>query len=156
MSLPEGYTIRRLEVSDFSRGVLNTLTALTTVGDVSQLQFENIVTKWDALTLLNGSKIYNPIVIINDQDEVVATGMLFIEEKLIHNGGTIGHIEDIAVRKDQQGKSLGKILIQKLVHVGKDSGVYKIILDCDPKNVGFYEKCGFSEAGVEMQLRFDK
>lgn len=154
MSLPEGYSIRRLETSDFSRGVLNTLTALTTVGDVSQLQFENIVTKWDSLTLLNGRKIYNPIVIINDKDEVVATGMIFIEEKLIHNGATVGHIEDIAVRKDQQGKSIGKHLIEKLVNIGKEAGVYKIILDCDPKNVGFYNKCGFSDAGVEMQLRF--
>ncbi|ODQ56854.1 hypothetical protein WICANDRAFT_81682 [Wickerhamomyces anomalus NRRL Y-366-8] len=153
-SLPEGYSIRRLKATDFARGVLNTLTALTTVGDVSQLQFENVVAKWDALTLMNGSYIYNPVVIINEKDEVVATGMLFIEEKLIHNAGTVGHIEDIAVRKDQQGKSLGKLLIKKLLEIGDKAGVYKIILDCDPKNVGFYEKCGLNEAGVEMQIRF--
>ena len=30
---------------------------------------------------------------------------------------------------------------------------YKIILDCDEKNVKFYEKCGFNNAGVEMQIR---
>lgn len=154
MSLPEGYTIRRIQESDYERGVLQTLTALTTVGEISKLQFENIVSKWDALTLINGSKIYNPVVIVNDQDQVVATGMIFLEEKLIHQGGFVGHIEDIAVREDQQGKHLGKILINELTKIGEKAGAYKIILDCDPKNVGFYNKCGFSEAGVEMTLRF--
>ncbi|CCH43876.1 putative glucosamine 6-phosphate N-acetyltransferase [Wickerhamomyces ciferrii] len=153
MSLPEGYTVRRLQESDFKRGVLDVLTALTTVGDLSELQFNNIVTKWDCLTLMNGKPIYNPVVIINDQDQVVATGMIFIEEKLIHTGGLVGHIEDIAVRNDQQGKKLGKFLIEELKTIGQKAGVYKIILDCDPKNEGFYEKCGFKNAGIEMQYR---
>jgi glucosamine-phosphate N-acetyltransferase len=29
------------------------------------------------------------------------------------------------------------------------------ILDCSPKNVGFYNKCGYEEAGQEMQCYFD-
>ena len=97
---------------------------------------------------------YNPYVITDGTDRVVATGNVIIERKVIHRGGLVGHIEDIAVAKDQQGKKLGLILIQHLSEVAKDAGCYKVILDCDEKNVGFYEKCGYKKAGVEMDLRF--
>lgn len=154
MSLPEGYSIRRMLATDHALGVLTTLGALTTVGDISAAEFSAVVSKWDAITLSNGKPAYNPRVILNEKNEVVATGMILIEEKLVHQCGFVGHIEDIAVRVDQQGKSLGKTLIKHLIEVGKEAGCYKIILDCDPKNVGFYEKCGLSKAGVEMQIRF--
>jgi glucosamine-phosphate N-acetyltransferase len=112
-----------------------------------------MINKWEALELNNGSLMYNPVVVLNDTEEVVATGMILLEEKLIHECGIVGHIEDIAVRHDQQGKQLGKILIQHLTEIGEKGGCYKVILDCDVKNKGFYEKCGYKEAGLEMQVR---
>lgn len=154
MPLPQNYTARRMKTSDYDRGVLSTLEALTAVGQISKMQFSALCNKWEALELNNGKFMYNPTVIINEQDEVVATGMIVIEEKLIHGCGLVGHIEDIAVREDQQGKQLGKVLIECLTELGKEAGCYKIILDCDPSNTGFYKKCGYSEAGIEMQVRF--
>lgn len=85
----------------------------------------------------------------------------------IHNLGLVGHIEDIAVAKDQQGKKLGLYLIQMLDHIAKEVGCYKVclvvlrletsmltsfqtILDCSETNEGFYLKCGFKRAGLEM------
>lgn len=153
MSLPENYSIRRMVSSDYDRGVLTTLEALTVVGTISKYQFQALVNKWESLELNNGKFMYNPTVIVDGDDTVVATGMILIEEKLIHQCGLVGHIEDIAVRKDQQGKQLGKILINHLTQIGRDAGCYKIILDCDPKNVGFYEKCGYKNNGLEMEIR---
>lgn len=43
----------------------------------------------------------------------------------IHNLGMVGHIEDIAVAKDQQGKKLGLRIIQALDHVARKVGCYK-------------------------------
>ena len=68
----------------------------------------------------------------------------------IHGLGKAGHIEDIAVAKDQQGKKLGLRLIQALDYVAASVGCYKTILDCSEANEGFYVKCGFRRAGLEM------
>lgn len=62
----------------------------------------------------------------------------------------VGHIEDIAVSADQQGKKLGLRIIETLKAIGQQVGCYKVILDCSEKNVPFYEKCGFERKGVEM------
>ena len=91
----------------------------------------------------------------------------------IHNLGLVGHIEDIAVAKDQQGKKLGLRIIQALDYVAEKVGCYKVrsselqipigkgaeynfsklsqaILDCSEANEGFYVKCGYKRAGLEM------
>lgn len=57
---------------------------------------------------------------------IVGTGALVVERKFIHNLGMVGHIEDIAVAKDQQGKKLGLRIIQALDHVAKEVGCYKV------------------------------
>lgn len=44
----------------------------------------------------------------------------------IHNLGLVGHIEDIAVAKDQQGKKLGLRIIQTLDGVAEAVGCYKV------------------------------
>ncbi|QEU60636.1 Gna1 [Kluyveromyces lactis] len=154
MSLPEGYTIRRTTKDDFA-GVTSVLKVLTTVGDVSQDQFHSLIDHWDSVKIRD-IPMYNSTVIVDTNGEVVATGNVLVEKKVIHECGLVGHIEDIAVRKDQQGKKLGLILIQYLYKLANEYGCYKVILDCDESNVGFYEKCGLKKAGVEMQIRFDK
>ena len=44
----------------------------------------------------------------------------------IHDLGLVGHIEDIAVARDQQGKKLGLSIIQALDHVAEEVGCYKV------------------------------
>ena len=47
-------------------------------------------------------------------------------------------------------------IIEQLTAIGQKAGCYKIILCCDEKNVGFYERCGYEKKEVEMVLYFDK
>lgn len=150
MALPEGYKFRKLELADYENNYLETLKALTVVGDVSSQAFDAIFSEWSAYP-----SIYHPHVITNDRGMVVATGMLLVEKKAIHQGGLVGHIEDIAVAKSEQGKRLGHMMITSLSNIGESLGCYKIILDCSPHNTGFYEKCGFTNSGAEMVKRFD-
>jgi glucosamine-phosphate N-acetyltransferase len=56
----------------------------------------------------------------------VGTGALIVERKFIHELGLVGHIEDIAVAKDQQGKKLGLRIIQALDFVAEKVGCYKV------------------------------
>ncbi|AMD20261.1 HDL483Cp [Eremothecium sinecaudum] len=162
--LPPGYQIRRTEPGDYL-GVIETLKVLTTVGNVSEEDFVNTLAYWNSVKIRlpvrkgqeGGGKeinVYNPLVITDPTGRVVATGNIIIEAKLIHECGLVGHIEDIAVAADQQGKKLGQLLILHLTEIGRRAGCYKIILDCDPKNGEFYKKCGYSQAAVEMQIRF--
>ncbi len=81
---------------------------------------------------------------------VVATGTILVEQKLIHNYGIVGHIEDIVVDDTYRGYGLGKIMIQYLSDIGKDLQCYKCILNCDDKHMGFYEKCGYIRKGAMM------
>lgn len=93
---------------------------------------------------------YFILVILDPSQTIVGTGAVIVERKFIHNMGMVGHIEDIAVAKNQQGKKLGLRIIQALDAVAKNVGCYKAILDCSEANEGFYVKCGFKRAGLEM------
>lgn len=46
----------------------------------------------------------------------------------IHNLGLVGHIEDIVVNKDQQGKKLGLRVIEALDYIAERIGCYKVCL----------------------------
>lgn len=72
----------------------------------------------------------------------------------IHNRGLVGHVEEIAVAREHQGKKLGLKLIQALDSIGKNVGCYKNILNCGPQNEAFYVKCGYHNSGTEMSRYF--
>lgn len=99
---------------------------------------------------------YYILVICDTSGTVVGTGAVLVERKFIHNMGLVGHIEDIAVADHQQGKKLGLRIIQALDSVAERVGCYKSILDCSEANEGFYVKCGFKRAGLEMAHYYEK
>ncbi|KAF4589115.1 glucosamine-phosphate N-acetyltransferase [Ophiocordyceps camponoti-floridani] len=148
-ALPEGYKLRALRKSDYDDGFLDCLRVLTTVGDISKADFEAQYER------MRRQESYYIIVIEDGRAAVVATGALIVERKFIHNLSAVGHIEDIAVAKDQQGKKLGLRLIQALDFVAERVGCYKSILDCSEANEGFYLKCGFRRAGLQMAHYYD-
>jgi glucosamine-phosphate N-acetyltransferase len=162
--LPEGYAARPLRRSDFHLGYLDVLRVLTTVGDITEAMWND---RFDYLAKRNDE--YYLIVICDGSGRIVGTGSLIVERKFIHALGLVGHIEDIAVSTDQQGKKLGLRIIQTLDFVAAKVGCYKVrssnhysygshsdhifpqsILDCSEVNEGFYIKCGFKRAGLEM------
>lgn len=87
-------------------------------------------------------------------NEIIASGTLFIENKLIRNYGKVGHIEDIVVDKSWRRYGLGKYMIDHLGKESKKKGCYKCILECSDENVGFYEKCSYVRKGAQMSLYF--
>ncbi|KIW27090.1 uncharacterized protein PV07_06866 [Cladophialophora immunda] len=149
--LPEGYTIRPLRRSDYYGGFLPTLRVLTTVGEPTLAEFN---ARYDFISSRNDT--YYILVICDETSTVVGTGAVIVERKFIHNMGLVGHIEDIAVAKNQQGKKLGLRIIQALDAVAERVGCYKSILDCSEANEGFYVKCGFKRAGLEMAHYYEQ
>ena len=78
-----------------------------------------------------------------DDNKVVGTTTLLIEQKFIHQGGLVGHIEDVVIRKDYEGTGIGIKLVLSLLEYAKKKQCYKTILDCNDNVKPFYEKIGF-------------
>lgn len=120
-ALPRDYTVRALRRSDYNRGYLDVLRVLTTVGDVSERQWND---RYD--WMVSRGDEYYLLVIVDGSDRIVGTGSLIVERKFIHSLGMVGHIEDIAVEKGQQGMKLGLRIIQALDFVASHVGCYKV------------------------------
>ncbi|KNG50277.1 glucosamine 6-phosphate n-acetyltransferase [Stemphylium lycopersici] len=113
-ALPEGYSCRPLERKDYGNGFLDVLRVLTTVGDITEEQWNE---RYDWMASRNDE--YYLLCITDSSNAIVGTGALIVERKFIHQLGLVGHIEDIAVAKDQQGKKLGLRIIQALDFVAE-------------------------------------
>lgn len=94
---------------------------LTTVGEITEEAWNQ---RYDWITSRNDE--YYMLVVCDGADRVVGTGSLIVERKFIHSLGMVGHIEDIAVEKNQQGKKLGLRIIQALDFVAAHVGCYKV------------------------------
>jgi len=143
--LDQGLTVRELQEEDFHKGFVELLAQLTSVGSMS---FEAFSERFKEI-----QKNEDQVVIVIENVErrrIVAAGTLLVERKFIHEGGTVGHIEDIVVDETERGKQLGKRIVERLRITGEMAGCYKVILDCKETLVSFYEKCGFTKNAVQM------
>ena len=95
------------------------------------------------------------VIVVVDNDMVIGTGSIFIEQKFLRAGGIVGHIEDVVVDKTTRSTGVGRRITDHLVDIAKSNSCYKVILNCSDHNVGFYDKCGFHLSGNEMRVDID-
>ncbi|MCV0391805.1 MAG: GNAT family N-acetyltransferase [Nitrosopumilus sp.] len=138
--------IRKLQKQDLQNGFLKTLDSLRKTSSINIKKAEEIFEKINS----NPNHI---IAVAELNGKIVGTTTLLIEQKFIHEGGLVGHIEDVVVDKNFQGQKIGAKIMNFLLHIAKESGCYKTILDCTDDVKPFYEKLGFKNVGNE--LRFD-
>jgi glucosamine-phosphate N-acetyltransferase len=143
------FLIRKIEERDFENGFFETLSNLTVVGDI----YSNDELKSEIIRKVLGDQNYIIIVAEDlESSEIIGTATLLIEQKFIHNGGRVGHIEDVVTRKGFEGRGVGRKIVSKLIEVANECGCYKIILDCDANVAKFYEKMGFVKKAITMRL----
>jgi len=138
--------IRELKKEDLWNGFLNTLDSLRQASNIEKNLAEKIFDKIN----VNEDHI---IVVAEVNGKIVGSTTLIIESKFIHNGGRVGHIEDVVVDKEHQGKGIGEKIIYYILEMAKNRGCYKTILDCTDNVKPFYEKIGFKHNA--NALRFD-
>ena len=138
--------IRELEEGDLFNGFLESLDSLRKASDLDQKKAKEILKK---IRTIPNHKIYVAVL----DSKVIGSATIFIEPKFIHSGGTVGHIEDVVVRKEHQGSSIGQKLVEALLEYAKKNGCYKTILDATDEVMSFYENLGFKRHSNSM--RFD-
>ena len=152
--------------TDYTRGHLNVLSVLTQAPDVGA---EAWAAQFQAMRS-EPAAYYIVVIVSRETDQIVASGGVFVERKFLRGLGRVGHIEDIAVAREMQGKKLGLRMIEVLTQISEDVGCYKTILNCNENNIGtfyvscqgrlppllffpaFYEKCGYEKREVEMVI----
>ena len=115
--------IRDIVESDIDNGFLESLDSLRNASDLNKDTARDILKKI----------IENPDHVIHVAEvdgKVVGSTTLLIEQKFIHKGGKVGHIEDVVVSKEFEGRGIGIKLVTSLLEVAKTENCYKTILDC--------------------------
>ena len=139
-------TVRKLQKDDLFNGFLTSLDSLRQASNIDKNSAEKIFEK------INNNPDH--IIAVAEKDQkIVGSATLLLETKFIHNGGVVGHIEDVVVDKNFQGQKIGEKIIKHLLDVAKNRGCYKTILDCTDEVKPFYEKLGFRHNA--NALRFD-
>ena len=139
------FIFRKLEELDYHKNYLDLLSQLTQVGHISPEEFSNIL-----------AKIQSQIWVFEDTaaKKIVASASIFLEQKIIHGGGIVAHLEDVVVDQSYRSNQLGKKLIANIVEKARESGAYKIIADCKTELLSFYSKNGFERRGEQIAIYF--
>ena len=82
--------------------------------------------------------------------EIIASGTIIIEPKIIREGRNVGHIEDIVVSKEMRGKEISQKILDMLKIIAREKNCYKVILDCNEEVKKVYVKNGFNIKGIQM------
>jgi glucosamine-phosphate N-acetyltransferase len=143
------FLIREIEQADLQKGFFQTLSNLTQVGKI----YDDYERAKRILQEIKSYPFYRIFVAVKDDGEIIGSTTLLIEQKFIHDGGKVGHIEDVATRKEYEGKGVGSALIRTSLEFAKEKKCYKVILDCSEVNIPFYKKIGFKEH--EVTMRYD-
>jgi len=128
--------IREIEENDLENGFLETLDFLRTTSGLDKNNAKEILKRIKQ----NPNHI---IYVAIDDKKIIGSTTLLIEQKFIHDGGLVGHIEDVVVRKDYERKGIGIKLVTSMLERAKEKNCYKTILDCKDDVKQFYEKIGF-------------
>ena len=134
---------RKINYNDFYNNYFEILDQLsdTEKNKITFNKFKNFI---------DNLNINHQIYVIEIDKKVVASGTIFIENKIIHGLKNVGHIEDVVVDKNVRGQGLGKKILNYLTNLAKCLNCYKVILNCNESNIEFYENCGYKKKEFQM------
>jgi glucosamine-phosphate N-acetyltransferase len=145
------YRIREIEEDDLKGGgVLEVLENLAPVGELDRTAARNI------LQQIKSNPLHKVFVAVqddgNDDDDVGATTLL-VEPKFIFSGARFGHVEDVVLRKEYEGKGIGSKLVRHATEAAAKMGCMKTVLYCSDERLSFYERLGYSYRDNCMEIQ---
>jgi glucosamine-phosphate N-acetyltransferase len=142
--------IKELEKDHLIDSFFDTLSNLTEIGeDVYNKEFSQKI-----LEKIKNAGNIRIFVAMKDSD-IVGSITAIIEQKFIHNGGKICHIEDVVTRKGLEKLGIGSQLVEKVLELAKNEKCYKVILNSSEYNSKFYENLGFYKHDNGMRYNIE-
>lgn len=140
-------------IEDIKLQYLNLLSFLTETPNISNETFFFQINEISKIgDILICYICYNSSKNIN----ILGTGTIIYEPKIIHGCKNVGHIEDIVVHEKYRTHGIAKNILEKLIESSTKKNCYKVILDCKPELKGFYEKIGFEQKSLQMCKYYNK
>jgi glucosamine-phosphate N-acetyltransferase len=133
---------------------LKYLDLLSQLTQVSMLDEETFITLTKDIFKIGSIIVCYKNNPLSPEFDIIASGTIIIEPKIIRGGKSVGHIEDIVTSSSYRGKGLGQDILELLIQEGREKNCYKIILDCKDNLKSYYEKMDFKESGMQMALYF--
>jgi len=142
------FYFNNLEISksNIKKQYLSLLSELTKTNDISDELFELNLKKINSI----GKIIIGYVNNNNNIIELIGTGTIILEPKIIRSGMNVGHIEDIIVKSTWRGKKISQSILDKLTSFAIESNCYKVILDCVDSICPVYKSNGFEIKGIQM------
>lgn len=134
------YSIRDIKEKDVDDRYVNLLSQLSHVDTVC-------INKDNTKNFLDTLNSNHKIFVIEDLNtkHIIGSGTVLIEQKLFHNYGKVGHIEDVIIDYGYKKHGLGKLLVEYLSdYCIVKHNCYKCILNCQRTETLFYRKCGYN------------
>ncbi len=144
----QGYVIRKVEENDYHKGYLSLMSQLSnTIDDTSSAFFQKVFSG------IQENKHHHIFVVEHISTKtIVGNVCLLVEPKFIHNGMSVGHIEDVVVISTHRAMKIGRYMIEYMTTFMNEFNCYKFILDCHVKLENFYGKCGYKSNNIQMSL----
>ena len=130
---------------------LNLLSELSIVTELDTNLYLEHVKKISSMGTIFVSYIDTPL---SENFDIIASGTIIIEPKLIRGGNSVGHIEDIVVKSTHRGKQISSDILNLLKNIARENNCYKVILDCNEEVKKVYNRSGFEEKGIQMGMYF--
>ena len=130
---------------------LSLLSELSIVTELDTNLYLEHVKKISSMGTIFVSYIDTPL---SENFDIIASGTIIIEPKLIRGGKSVGHIEDIVVKSTHRGKQISSDILNLLKNIARENNCYKVILDCNEEVKKVYNRSGFEEKGLQMGMYF--
>jgi len=98
---------------------------------------------------------YHQTFVFEHDKKIIGTSTVLVENKLLHYGSRVGHIEDVVVDNKSRLSGVGRRLINACLDFCEEKFCYKAILDCSEDNIPFYQSCGFTYSENCMRFNFE-
>lgn len=94
------------------------------------------------------------IMVLEDEEDIIGTGTILIEEKLTYGGCKMGHIENILINENYRKRGYGEQIVSKLLEICNSKKCYRVDLNCSSELENFYKKNGFDKKHICMNVYF--
>lgn len=140
----------RVKIENIKEQYLLLLSNLSVTDYIETNLFEENINKISKM----GTIVVGFIKDSSDNIELIASGTILIEPKIIRKGQSVGHIEDIVVAPHMRNRGISQKILNILKRFAKESNCYKVILDCYEEVNNVYKKNGFKIKGIQMAEYF--